>query len=121
MTAIDVHADLELGVKIGQLSVQVDALTKAIVLQAKARRLSNTLTCPTSVQAPFIVSLGGPSAPVFWDVREVVVTGADDHTSVANVTAAIYAGQQEQSIGQVARVQGQSQLTDLRWPNLTVP
>src|SRR5438105_7750148 len=119
---VEVRADLDLGLSLGQLADEVRELRKSIiVLPTWPRPLANTLVTPTSVAAPFIISLGGPLAPVIWDLRNLTVCGADDHTTVANVTAAIYAGLQEQSVGQAARAAGSAQLPDVRWTGMAVP
>ncbi|HJS94522.1 MAG TPA: hypothetical protein VJ741_09675 [Solirubrobacteraceae bacterium] len=109
---IELHAELDLGAKIGDLQQSVDQLRKAIALPVNVRTLVQQATTPTGVSAPFLIKLGGPSVAVIWDVRSVVLVGADDHTAVANVTGAVYAGQ--------LNAQGVV-LPDLRWPGLTVP
>lgn len=115
MTAgLELHAAIDLGAKLGDLKNSVDDLRKTlgIVLPVNVRPLVKAMTTPSGVTAPFLIGLGGPTDPVVWDVRSVILVGADDHTAVANVTGAVYAGQQNAS-GVV--------LTDLKWPGLAVP
>lgn len=60
----------------------------------------------------FLIEVSAPSTPVGWDVRRLCITGSDDHTSVANVSGAIYVGQAaNQTVS----------LLDLAWQGLTVP
>ena len=56
------------------------------------RPLSGSSTISITSGENATISLGSPSAGRIWIVTRVNVMGADDHTAVANTTAAVYVG-----------------------------
>lgn len=113
MATAQIKADLEIDLATkADLASAVDGLKSAIVLPAQPRALDIAAATPVGVTAPFLIFLGAPSDAVVWDLRSLVLTGSDDHTTVANVTAAVYSGQRS-GVGMA--------LTDLAWTGLAIP
>ncbi|SRR5579885_3647447 len=85
------------------------AVRRASCLDLRVRRLAKSATVPTGATGLWIW-VGQPTDPVVWDVRSLNLIGPDDHTAVANVQGAVYAGHP-----------GGPNLPDLAWTGLTVP
>lgn len=105
--------------------VEVDLATKGDLQQLKddlqgsglpilPRRIYQAATVPTPFSAgSFLMEVDHPETPVIWDLRKLVILGADDHTAVANVSAAVYVGS--------AAPNGQVSLLDCAWQGMTLP
>lgn len=61
------------------------------------------------------IDLGGPAMGKIWEVRKLVVVGADDHTAIAAAQVAFYVTRQKAGTAQVPP------LTDIELVGLTVP
>lgn len=65
---------------------------KRIMRPLSAAATSATNTLPAAAGDTFQLSLGRPSAGRVWVVTRIVAISTDDHTTVANLQAALYIG-----------------------------
>lgn len=114
MALVELKAGATVDLATGQdLQAAVQKIRQDMVLPATPRRLNNTQIVPAGFTSPFVIDLTGPSDAVVWDVRSVVLVGADAFTAVANVNGAIFVGQKTGS--------GGLGLVDVAAVGLTVP
>ena len=110
-TKLQVGAELDIAT--GQeVRDAMSELGQQICFPVTPRRVYQAASIAGGLAGSLLIEVGRPTTPVTWDVRHLVVLGADDHTALAGVTAAVYVGQ---------AAQGQVSLLDCVWQGITVP
>lgn len=112
LTKLQVGAELDIAT--GQeVQDAIDSLEQKLTFPVLPRRIYQAAaTAAGGLAGSFLIEVGHPNTPVFWDVRHLVVLGADDHTALTGVNASVYVGQ---------AVQGQVSLLDCAWQGIPVP